>query len=209
VWEANTRASKGGYRVEYSSDGSRWTQVSHPVYEYGESSDYVSFDAVTARNIRVYCTNGSNSKYRPKVYEFRTFESAGSEFTPVITYASGTVTPGGDDTPSQAETSSQADVSSQENMSSQTDVSSSETVASDETATSDPASDTNTSGEPAPDETTVGASSAVSDGGDGSEEGSGLWLYIIIGAAAVAIAGAAAGITVHNGKSKNKTNKIS
>ncbi len=80
-WEIGTRPT--GYTIEYSNDGTAWTGVSNPIYNYGKASgntaqDIVSFGAVSAKYFRCNILGGSNEKYFPKLYELELYDISGN-----------------------------------------------------------------------------------------------------------------------------------
>ena len=76
VWEEATRGTEGKYTIETSDNGTTWTKL-NAAFSYGTDRDGVTFDAVTARYIRVNIT--AAKKIYPKVYEFRVFAAADEE----------------------------------------------------------------------------------------------------------------------------------
>lgn len=82
VWEQATRAPEGKYNVEISDDGTNWTAISDATFSYNSDRDGVTFEKVKARYVRVYCLDGANGKYNPKIYELRVYAAAEDTETP-------------------------------------------------------------------------------------------------------------------------------
>lgn len=78
VWETATRCTQGGYVIQYSSDGTAWTNAAGASYTYGSdnngtATDIVTFNGITARYIRIVCNTATDSKYSPKIFELEVY----------------------------------------------------------------------------------------------------------------------------------------
>lgn len=82
-WESGSRptASRTGYALEYTTDGTNWTAVPGATYTYGTESldtclDTVTFDPVSAAGIRVVVYSFTSTKYAAKVWELHAYADA-------------------------------------------------------------------------------------------------------------------------------------
>lgn len=79
-WETASRASEGGYYLQYTTDGTIWQKVPKAYYTYnaevdGHSVDDVDLGPVDVLGIRVVITALSNTKYQPKIYELSVWQA--------------------------------------------------------------------------------------------------------------------------------------
>ena len=74
-WESGSRATKGGYSIEYTTDGETWQALSNACYRYevetngSNVKDEIDVTPVKVLGVRVMVRYLKNSKYAPKVYE--------------------------------------------------------------------------------------------------------------------------------------------
>lgn len=85
-WEGTTRPAANGYKLQYSSDGTIWTEVPGVAYDCGEAADTVTFDTVNTRYLRIKVDSGIHSKFFPQIYEWGIFNKSGESFVPTVTY---------------------------------------------------------------------------------------------------------------------------
>ncbi len=85
IWEA-ARAPLNEYRIEYSDDGENWTEVTNEAERTREEgnnqyTDICTFDAVTARHIRIFCDSHEGYAY-PSIWEFQVYNTTGEGTLP-------------------------------------------------------------------------------------------------------------------------------
>ncbi len=73
-WEEATACEIGsGYSISYSDDGKTWTEVTNFNATRANAIDTCTFDAVTARYVRLVCEISNNSKALPQMFELEVY----------------------------------------------------------------------------------------------------------------------------------------
>ena len=72
-WEKDSRPTESGFKVQYLLDGIKWHDVQNARCDYSDDGAVVNFDRVTAKFVRVLFSEGTNDKYKPKIYEMKAY----------------------------------------------------------------------------------------------------------------------------------------
>ncbi len=71
-WESETMCTEDGFELQYSDDGETWTAVPNVEMEYGTTT-VLTFDAITARYLRIDMTKKKAEKWSPKIFELEVY----------------------------------------------------------------------------------------------------------------------------------------
>ncbi len=71
-WESGTMCTEDGFELQYSDDGETWTAVPNVEMEYGTTT-VLTFDAITARYLRIDMTKKKAEKWSPKIFELEVY----------------------------------------------------------------------------------------------------------------------------------------
>lgn len=91
MWEESTRAKKDSYKIEYTADGTNWSEISNAVSVKSGEYDYIVFDEVSATKLRITITAGVSGKTSPKIFEMGVYNAAAE--TEATANSSGTEDP--------------------------------------------------------------------------------------------------------------------